>query len=507
MSEDAAEGSPSTVDVASMPWAFTQRYPLDSAEFIKEAERRGVRLRPEVLRALYRAKILEPFLYVNSRRVGQVPPPVSDEPQRSGTFLRVLRHARDRGRLSDPAGQPFRPRLRNDGRKLTDPPGWWNGLLYSWYQLLICPELDGLLCHFKGWRTSRGTVIIRLTPGPNLLRQAARLRAIATVLTALEARYLPKLDSEWLQLAGTHGDEWQRYRDGFDPVALSAQLGYSAEQARQDAEWLLLRTHSLDPVGSAWSQLMRRAPQKAWKYLKDNALSALDYRIAAEILLLFYEDLVERGQAEPLPDMADLRMGWHPLHERLSYRHQTLDQDLVALGISPHPRVVLAIEGETEQAHVPRIWKELDYPDAPELMRLLMLGGVNRDLEKVAALAAAPLVGPKIHGARPAWSLIKPPTCLYVAALTTSCHHDAVPLPEGSAAKLEHQRPARHCGPVEGHPVLRHRGDRQQGMGRGGQPGASGSGIRNDRPAPAGGPIGSAVTAKGRQYCRCYRPH
>jgi hypothetical protein len=84
---------------------------------------------------------------------------------------------------------------------------------------------------------------------------------------------------------------------------------------------------------------MRRAPARAWKDLKDAALSALDYRIAAEILLLFYEDLAARGQADPLPDVP--RNGWHPLAERLSYRDQTLDEDLMHLGISPHPRVVL----------------------------------------------------------------------------------------------------------------------------------------------------------------------
>lgn len=142
-------------------------------------------------------------------------------------------------------------------------------------------------------------------------------------------------------------------------------------------------------------------------------LVALDYRIAAEILLLFYEDLAARGQADPLPDVPP--NGWHPLAERLSYRDQTLDEDLMHLGISPHPRVVLAIEGETEQIHVPLIWKQLDYPDAPELLRLLMLGGVDRDLEKVAALAAAPLIGQKAPSQNPAWLLIKPPTCLYIA--------------------------------------------------------------------------------------------
>lgn len=416
MRQEGTELTASSIDVASQPWAFTQHRPLDTSEFIKEAERRGVKLRPETLRALYRQKILEPFLYLNSHQVGPTSAAVGEEPQRGGTRLQQLRHARDRGRLSDPATSPFQQRLRFDTRKIGDPAGWWNRLLYSWYQLLICPELNGPLSQLKGWRTSRGSVIVRLPdPGPVLRDRAATLRRMALALTALEARYLPKLDTEWLHLVNSDGDEWQRYRDGFDPEAVSIQLGYSAEQARQDAEWLLLRAKDLDPVGDSWSQLMRRAPQKAWTELKDAALSALDYRIAAEILLLFYEDLATRGQAEPLPDVAEMGMGWHQLRERLSSRPQTLDEDLMDLGISPHPRVVLAVEGETEQAHVPKVWKELDYPDAPELMRLLMLGGVDRDLEKVAALAAAPLVGPKMQGARPVWPLIKPPSCLYVA--------------------------------------------------------------------------------------------
>jgi hypothetical protein len=142
------------------------------------------------------------------------------------------------------------------------------------------------------------------------------------------------------------------------------------------------------------------------------AVLAMDYREAAELLLRFYEDFVEHGQAEPLPTIPDI--SWDPLHERLSYRRDTLDQNLMELGISPHPRVVLAVEGDTEQVHAPLVWQALGYPDAPELMRLLKLGSVDRDLEKVAALAAAPLVGGEI-GEPGGWWLIKPPTRLLVA--------------------------------------------------------------------------------------------
>jgi hypothetical protein len=236
---------------------------------------------------------------------------------------------------------------------------------------------------------------------------------MAITLTALEARYLPKLDPEWVRVSNAELTEWQQYRDSFDPVAMSARLGYPPAQVRQDAEWLLLRARRLDPVGDSWSRLTRRAPSSAWKELKNAALLAMDYRQAAEILLLFYEDLADHRQVAPLPEIPGV--AWHPLQERLSYRDHTLDEDLMNLGISPHPRVVLAVEGDTEEVHVLRVWKALGYPQAPELLRLLKLGGVGRDLEKVAALAAAPLVGEKAPGEKPAWLLIKPPTRLLVA--------------------------------------------------------------------------------------------
>lgn len=220
-----------------MPWAFTQQQPLGTSDFIKEAQRRGFDLDLSKLRELYRHNVIAPFVYVSNHRVGPIPPAVGPEPIRGGTLLQQLRYARDRGRLSDLAAQPFRPRLRFERPDGADPRRWWDGLIYSQYQLLMLPEIEGLLARRTHHRRGERWVVRLPQPGRFLPNHAQKLRTTGIALTALEARYLPKLDPEWVQLSNAEPDEWQIYRESFDPVAISAQLGYPAAQACKDAEW------------------------------------------------------------------------------------------------------------------------------------------------------------------------------------------------------------------------------------------------------------------------------
>lgn len=404
----------SSLVAASMPWAFTQRHPLSTDEFIHEADRRGADLDLSTLRELYRHKLLIPFVAISDRRVGSPAPPSEPEPSAMGTRLTELRAARDSGRMQDLAEIPFRPRLPfEQGHK--PPHLWWNGLLYSWYQLLILPRLQAILSQCRRRYSEERLMALLPAPDSFLVGDGARFRRIAIATTALEARYLPVLeDHGWIQLINAQPDEWRQYRDRFDATTVCERLTYTAAAAREDAEWLLVLAHSIDPVGSSWSQLMRWAPRDSRKELKNAALSAVDLREAAEVLLLFYQDLTSQGQAEPLPADVGQWRGWHPLQERLIHRPRSLDQELMQLGISPHPRVVLAVEGDTEEIHVPKVWKSLNYPKAPELVRILNLGGADHDLQKVAVLAAAPLVGERAEG-QDFWWLIKPPTQLLVA--------------------------------------------------------------------------------------------
>jgi hypothetical protein len=415
MVDDPTTATPSGVEVASLPWAFTQLHPLDTGDFIKEAGRRGVKLDISILRVLYRHGLLYPVVAVRDRSVAPPTEPPESEPTSTSSRARELRHARDRGRLLDLASVPYKKHLRFER-----PDGashwWWDGLLYSQHQLVALKSLEPVVRRCQTtWRPDGTRRTTLRPPHQQEVAHAANYRRIALVVAAIEARYLPELDPEWVHLMGTGTDaeEWQHYRNSFDPVGMAALLGCTAESVRRDAERLLSNAHFMDPVGDAWGRLIRRSPKESWQDLKGDALLAMDHRITAELLLRFYEDLAAAGAAAPLPEH-DPSTGWHPLGDRLSARLRSLDQDLVILGVSPHPRVVLAIEGETEQFHVSRVWSVLGLPNAPELLRVIKLGGVDKNPVLAGMLAATPLLEGQDRAGNFWWGA-KPPTCFMIA--------------------------------------------------------------------------------------------
>lgn len=327
--------------VAAMPWSFTQRHPLSSADFIREAKRRGFDLDHIVLRELYRIGLLAPFVAIRARRVS--PRLVTGDTVSTylGGHRRALRDACASGRAQDLSTVPYKAGLRFQTNRFE--PFWWNGLLYSSFQLNSLNEFRSILDRRTVYRRN-GSRIVRLPkPSPSTSESALRLHRIAVMAVALEASYFPVLDPGLIQLVGDSVERWRQYVHDFDAGEMSSTLDYSAKEARDDAEFLLWSAHEIDPLGSSWSDLVRRAPRKSWESLKGCALLAMDLRQTAEILLRYYEDLSAAGQAEHLPNF-DKSIMWHPLTDRISLRLDTLDQRLMHLGISPHPRVVLALD-------------------------------------------------------------------------------------------------------------------------------------------------------------------
>ena len=192
--------------------------------------------------------------------------------------------------------------------------------------------------------------------------------------------------------------------DAFDPVDLLHWLGWTPERVRKEAEALITRATFIDPLED-WLDLVRLCRPSKWENLRGDALIAMDHRIAGEMLLLFYEDLVAKGVAEPLPIIP--RLAPHPLRERLQNDREELDAVLMDYGLSPHPSLVLLLEGETELLLVPRVMDEIGISCRPSFIELYSLRGTSGDVVRLASLVAPLSLG---EARNDAIELTRPPT-------------------------------------------------------------------------------------------------
>jgi hypothetical protein len=228
------------------------------------------------------------------------------------------------------------------------------------------------------------------------------------LITALDGRYLPVIERRWINLTNADATDWDSFTRNFDAEGILAGLDASPDDLLHAADNLLLWLDRIDPHGNEWSELVRRAPRRSWHGLSGEALVALDHRIAAEVLLRCYEDLSERGLGAPLSDRTD---AFHAERQRISYRSQPLDANLSALGLSPHPGVVLVVEGETEEVLLPLVRDHIEVPSSAEMLQAVVMRGTHKDLTKLAAFASAPLID---RQQADTWLLVKPPTRIHV---------------------------------------------------------------------------------------------
>jgi len=407
----ALTGPPSAVlAAASTPWAFTQEGPLSTSEFCKEAEKRHIPLRAEQLPELWRGGALAPFLEIRDRPLHKPLTLVAAEPRSGGTLLTEMRLARAAGRLADAEDLGYRPQLRFfRSASAVWKPGWWNGLLYSRWQLLWLYEIRGVVGQGERWRVNDDRLKWRCPGlGDNTRDRASTARRLSAIITALEPRYLPVVEPHWIALTNAEVEDWEAFARNFDPTTTLDALEASPDDMLRAAESLLIGLHRIDPNGDEWSELIRRAPRRSWRGLSGESLVALDHRIAAEILLRCYEDLARRGVCAPLGERTDL---FHAERQRLSYRSQPLDANLSTLGVSPHPGVVLVVEGETEEILFPLVRDHIKIPARADLMQSIVMRGTRKDLTKLAAFASAPLID---RHQVDAWLVVKPPTRLVV---------------------------------------------------------------------------------------------
>lgn len=382
----------SVLELLDLPYSFWQLRPLTEEQFRGEAKDRDVVLFPRQMEGLHRLRLLTPLLRV--RRDGR---PIAaaarrGDPDRweaahwepTGRF--DLLEAREAGRLYDPAHEHFiaRRRLRHEVGDVTYRSSEY---LYSHHQLLALPILRAALPNLSYGATGEVDGFGDVEPAYSgyWRGQAEWLHPRLVALSALEPLYHHQI----VRRIRYNGDELERYeawRRDLRPGAMLEWLGVDAAWIKESAGQLLREADGFDPLGG-WSDLVREAEPASWERLEGEARSAVDLRIGAEIFLRYYDRLV-RGRLAPKIEPPPRRHR-DDFSGRLKPQG-SLDRTLATFGLSPHPRLVLVVEGETELLLFPRLMELSAVRKDRDFIAVENAQGVGRDISALIAYAVAP---------------------------------------------------------------------------------------------------------------------
>lgn len=394
--EDARPGG--ALALVTLPYAFTQDDLLTCEEFLRRAEEHGHRLSLDVLQELHNHRLLVPLYRVSDTPVEgrRRAAPAAGSGNARGWVL----NAAAEGRLRDAGTEGYSLAWPYTRPADEDPRQWWNGFVYSSWQLLL---LRHALSRYEftklGYRQPDGRVL------------ADQQRLVHT-LCALSTRYLPGVLGQVSTPPDVDESALHQYRSSADTLDLLARAGFDPSDLAGTADTLLAHAHD-DPLWE-WLPLIRHAGYKrGWSKLRGRSLENMWRRIAAEVLLRAHEDLEASGHLDPLPDLTGASY-WSPQHDRLTPRHsdaESLERALAERGLSPRPKVLLLVEGETELHHVPSLLRELGL-SSPQDVRVQLTKGSKVNPHLIARYSIAPRIGREIDKG---WLLDASPTALLIA--------------------------------------------------------------------------------------------
>lgn len=376
----AATYGSGSLELTRIPFIFVQDDLLDTEGFLRVAKERGYDVSLDVLYQLYVRGLLIPLYRVSDtsaegRKIA-IPETIFGMNPRGWVL-----HAAADGRLRDPLEEgcsvawPFRRPDDIDSRK------WWNGFVYSSWQLV---DLHDALRRYSvaraGWYVRQHAVEVR------------RRRALLA-LCALSPRFLPTVLGRVRGSYDRDDEALWRFRREAPTRDLLSVAGFDPEDLQPYAEMLLGFAGARDPLVKLMP-LLRHFSFQGWSKLRGEPLDCMWHRVAAEVLLLAHDDLAGAGDLEPLPDLTGST--WHvALHDRLTPQYdeaETLERALGDFGLSPHPRVIVLVEGDTELLHVPRLLAEFGLTQ-PQQVRVQRCEGSRVNPQLIARYGVTPRVG------------------------------------------------------------------------------------------------------------------
>ena len=387
-----------TLALLRIPFIFSQDNLLKSDEFIRQAASHGYALDLVDLQKMYEYKILSP-LYI-----------ASDEPffapeitfknlnyQQSAPWLFEFA---SKGCLNDATQKNYCedfPFFQPPGEK---PHNWWNGYIYSDWQLTRLPTALMSLKNMEAARRDGNSITFENHFNSDYLAMAA-----------LSSKYLPWILGRWKLTDESEDTNFLEFTRETNAEELLKIAAFNPQNLLPRAEALLAMAHMKDPMINWWP-LIRHSNISGWEKLKGPALNSVWCRIASEIFLRAHEEMSKQGKLDPLPNLEGVPY-WSALHDRI-FPHwkneRPLEIELASYGLSPHPRVLILAEGETEEIHFGALLEELGL-NRPDRVRIQIAKSSRVDPKLLAKFAIAPKAAHTLGQ----FKFMLPPTMLVVA--------------------------------------------------------------------------------------------
>ena len=399
-----------SLDVLSREMPFTQTPILEPRDFVREAGRRGVQLDESLLEDLHRHRMLVPFYWAHpgssrSQDIVDISNSRIADLGNSGIGPRLVRPAGN-GEVTDPEHSRFRLWARTNEKQVQPDPH--PGIYYSRHQLLLLPHIRRYIEQHQTNFVGRGPRSLRsyrrldpaFMPDAGYEVACSEWRSLAVILSSLDTLVLPELYRKisW-------PEQWRQVRDAFDAHAAFQWLGLARADAHELVKRLLWNAKQLDETGELYD-LIRRATPDTWEALSGRTLMAHDLRVAAEIVAR----VVEMAEGVEVTDDCE----GDPIGaQRLATRGRDLEEILTSNGLSPHPSLVVIVEGETEKRLFPRVMESLGAPLRADRILVENREGLDQPIHLLARYAARPLLGNTFDK----WVfLVRPPTRVLVLA-------------------------------------------------------------------------------------------
>jgi hypothetical protein len=379
--------------VLDIPFAFSQSPVLKSSQFIAQAKKWGYRLKLDQLEDLNFQGLLIPFFRVDDVRL-----PELEIPGDASDSSALAQYARA-GQVRDPALEDRSN--RRPYRRPKDQDNWWDGFYYGRWQLL--GVANALKC--------RTNVEVWPDELPTYAADAARVRDEHLVISAVSDRFLPGILGRSTYSSTSERDAVLKARMDIGADSRLAATTFPSQQLQPVAEYMLLHAANMDPM-SGWWDLIRHAGYDGWSRMSGSPLEAVWWRVGAELLLLAHEELAEAGSLSPLPDFSAPPRFHHPLLDRPGTPAQSisLERALARYGLSPHSRVLLVVEGETERSYIGALLDGMGLANS-HLVRVVVQG-TSSDWPWQLAATIVPRLGELRGGRRMLDSM---PTALMIA--------------------------------------------------------------------------------------------